>query len=108
MWIRSRALRGGERGARWRAARGSRGGASGHRRLPGMPSRPAPNPLLLGALIVFAAVVALTGGCIALQPGGRFDVAVAGLGLACAVSIAAGARRDARMRLQGGGALLLA
>jgi len=73
-----------------------------------MPARFAPSQLLLAALLGTAAVVALTGGGIADAPAGRFEVAVAAIGLLCALALAAGAIRPVRMPLAWGGVVLLA
>ncbi len=73
-----------------------------------MPARFAPSQLLLLALLGTAAVVALTGGGIADAPGARFELAMAAIGLLCALSLAAGAIRPGRTPLAWGGVVLLA
>src|SRR4051794_34712856 len=73
-----------------------------------MPHRFAMSQLLLAALLLITAVVALTGGGIADAPAGRFEVAVAAIGLVCALALAAGAIRPGRMALAWAGVLMLA
>jgi hypothetical protein len=73
-----------------------------------MRARFAPSQLLLLALVATAAAVALTGGGIADAPAGRFEVAVAAVGLACGLAVTAGAVRPGRMPLAWAGVVLLA